>query len=825
VRFDGASGLGAGSVVDVTQRWAFCKDMNWTGVTGGAKFYTVLPPYTPNQIAVFGSLTFSSGMVNDFAGDFWMRAKTPAMITSAGNHFKKSLVFWEPMGDWTLIDPLWVNEDIVHQYGKFRTNNQLVNIGHFWDNRYAEPSTEVFLGNSTLDFLGNSINGTGYAFAYLYYPSGKFHGGTSNFIFENSNANWLVGNGYNPEMYNVTFKSANSTLWGATIQNKLLFEQNGFIGYGDNNYYINEVEFQGDATIVDSRSYHSMKFAPGKRYTFTAGTTQTIAPHLGVEGQIIAQGLPGQYIEIKSSDPSQQAIIHKDDYDGTSTCTKYLFLTGMNHTGTEDIYVPTPGGNVFNNAGWQFFPCNPCPATIPVLDASSITVGCAPGTAKLVLAGLKPDEWAIWYTDPAAMMNIVYNGGTPGPMGNMFRPAITGPATYYARVYSDGGLCESTVVLTVNITTTTPPAAFNVTGGGSGCTGTYTPIGLDGSEVGVTYHLLRDGVTVGSVLANTGMAFSFGNQTVNGTYTVVASLPNASCTAVMNGSAVIALSALNAPVVAINTNSPLCEGGGIDLSLSAVGGTALSWSWTGPNGFTSTDQTLTFPDPVPANSGIYTVVVTAVNGCTNTGFEQVHVSPEPTVNPTQDIVVCSGTTVPLISFTGAPGSTFSWTNSNPGIGLAAGGTTWIQPFTAANNGSTDITATIIVASQSVFCPGTKDTFLITVKPSPTVTITNFYQIGCGPVFYTDSILFSSNIPGRTFTWENVNPTIGLVMNGVGDIPPFWAFGSNPSGNGTQINVTPSGFNGCPGIQSSAFIEILPYLEMDLPVGTPLFHNW
>ncbi|MBK8924018.1 MAG: hypothetical protein IPM81_21445 [Saprospirales bacterium] len=358
VRFDAASGLGAGSVVDVTQRWAFCKDMDWTGVTGGAKFYTVDPPFTPNQIAVFGSLTFSSGMELDFAGDFWLRAKGPATITSAGQHFKNSLKFWETTGDWTLIDPLWVNVDLVHRYGKFRTNDKLIKIGRYWDNSYDGSTAEVFLGNSIVNFLGNFNS---YAVAYLYYFPYQIHSGTSSFIFEDAPVSWIVGNGYNPGLYDVTFKASNAQLWGATIKNKLLFEQSGYIGYGGPDFYIHDVEFRGDAFFDDSRSYHSMKFAPGKRYTFTAGTTQTLVPHNGIEGQFIAQGLPGQYIEMKSSDPNTPAVIHKDDYDGTSTCTKYLFLTGMTHTGTEDIYVPTPGGDVFNNAGWQFFPATPAP--------------------------------------------------------------------------------------------------------------------------------------------------------------------------------------------------------------------------------------------------------------------------------------------------------------------------------------------------------------------------------------------------------------------------------------------------------------------------------
>lgn len=457
VFFDTASGLGAGSAVTPTQRWAFCKDMDWTGVGSGAKLLYAPTPYTPSQMAVFGNLTFTNTMVNDFNGPFWMRAKTAAAITSAGQHFKTEVYFWEPAGDWSLTDDAQVDIATYHHYGKLTTNNHNMTLGQGWYNNLFDNSAELFLGSSVMTILGNTVVGNG--FGYFYYAPGKVHSGTSKIVFEGNVPGLLfTPSSYPIEFYDVTFKGPNSSFFYSKINHKLLFEKSGyFVGIGggcsipinDPDYLIHEVEFKDDGNfygINACRDVHIVHFAPGKRYTFDYGFTLNIIPFNGQEGQFIAQGLPGQYIEIKSSNPSIPATIHMDDIDGGTTCTKYLFLTGMTHTGTEEIYVPTPGGNVFNNTGWHFFPCNPCPATIPVLDPTSITTVCTPGQATLVLAGLKPDEWANWYTDPAATTDLVYTGG------NLFEPTITGPVTYYARVYSDGALCESTVVLTVNIT-------------------------------------------------------------------------------------------------------------------------------------------------------------------------------------------------------------------------------------------------------------------------------------------------------------------------------------------------------------------------------------
>jgi len=225
-----------------------------------------------------------------------------------------------------------------------------------------------------------------------------------------------------------------------------------------------------------------------------------------------------------------------------------------------------------------------------------------------------------WYTDPAATTNLVYSGG------NLFQPLITGPATYYARVYSDGGLCESTVVLTVNITTTTPPVVFNVTGGGSFCIGGIQAlVGINGSQQGVDYQLFLDGSPLGVPLPGTGTAISFGMQTASGTYTVTGTVSGAACSTDMSGAAVLLIDPAVAPAINAGSNTVPC-GGTIPLELYESGGEAVSWNWTGPDGFFSTDQNPVIPNPAPENAGAYTVIITGVNDCMNSQTIQVILS-------------------------------------------------------------------------------------------------------------------------------------------------------------------------------------------------------
>ena len=89
------------------------------------------------------------------------------------------------------------------------------------------------------------------------------------------------------------------------------------------------------------------------------------------------------------------------------------------------------------------------------------------------------------------------------------------------------------------------PVAYTVTGGGAYCTGgAGVAVGLSDSDLGVSYQLQRNGTDTGSAVAGTGVAISFGNQTLAGTYTVVATVASTSCTATMNGTAFFSLNAL-----------------------------------------------------------------------------------------------------------------------------------------------------------------------------------------------------------------------------------------------------------------------------------------
>ena len=85
-----------------------------------------------------------------------------------------------------------------------------------------------------------------------------------------------------------------------------------------------------------------------------------------------------------------------------------------------------------------------------------------------------------------------------------------------------------------------PTQTFNVTGGGSYCTGgTGVTISLDGSESGVEYHLIDGANNDVATLSGTGAALDFDNITAAETYTILARDAGNTCSLAMSSSATV----------------------------------------------------------------------------------------------------------------------------------------------------------------------------------------------------------------------------------------------------------------------------------------------
>jgi gliding motility-associated-like protein len=114
---------------------------------------------------------------------------------------------------------------------------------------------------------------------------------------------------------------------------------------------------------------------------------------------------------------------------------------------------------------------------------------------------------------------------------------------------------------------------------------------------------------------------------------------------------------VNTPVVVvIAAKTMVCETR--ELRLTATGGT--DYHWTGPNGFTSAEQSPVVSYAADnSKDGVYTVIVTT-KGCVSTASTTVSVLPKVSATISNDVTICEGGTTQLVA---GGGIYYKWTPS------------------------------------------------------------------------------------------------------------------------------------------------------------------
>jgi gliding motility-associated-like protein len=198
------------------------------------------------------------------------------------------------------------------------------------------------------------------------------------------------------------------------------------------------------------------------------------------------------------------------------------------------------------------------------------------------------------------------------------------------------------------------------------------------------------------------------------------------------------------PLPTLIANNPLvCAGNNINLT----SGGAVTYSWTGPNAFTSNLQNPALTNATPGMSGAYTVSGTSALSCTNSAVASVTVVPNPTGSIGSN-TPCAGQSLSLTS--SGTGQNFNWsgpngfssTLQNPiinGIGLSGAGT-----------------YSLIVSAGT--CTGSTSA-VIMVNPVPTISLTNN-----SPVCERNTITLNAS-GGTGYSWSgpaNYNTTTSGV---------------------------------------------------------------
>ncbi|WP_339920475.1 Ig-like domain repeat protein, partial [uncultured Flavobacterium sp.] len=268
-------------------------------------------------------------------------------------------------------------------------------------------------------------------------------------------------------------------------------------------------------------------------------------------------------------EPNHQPFLVQADGGGVIEGVIWIVPTNGDSLGATFILSATSsvrGDGSFTYAGWKFTDKdNTSVSLTSSTNPSSLgTTVTFTATVNGTSAGGVP-AGSIDFKDGNTVLasNVAFSSTTSNKSTATFTTStlVVGTHIITAKYGAIGSVYNSSTSTELNQVVTSPctsPIIYTVTGGGAYCSGgAGLAVGLSNSETGVSYHLYKDAIITGSaVLGTSGSSISFGTQTVVGTYTVVATRVDGSCTSNMTGNAIISTNPLPSAPGANNYNAP-----------------------------------------------------------------------------------------------------------------------------------------------------------------------------------------------------------------------------------------------------------------------------
>lgn len=204
------------------------------------------------------------------------------------------------------------------------------------------------------------------------------------------------------------------------------------------------------------------------------------------------------------------------------------------------------------------------------------------------------------------------------------------------------------------------------------------------------------------------------------------------------------------------SNTPICNNGTLNLYAAGSGGTgAISYSWSGPSGFTSALQNPTIYPATAANMGTYTLTITDANGCTYVTTTNVALAVLPVVTATVTNPACYGANTGSIVTQvtgGAPPFIYAWTGPNG--------------YTSSVANPTNLAPGTYTVSVSGICSGLGGTSVIVTQPAA-ITDTVY---GNSPACAGTVLTLNTSVNGGTgfynYSWTGPNNFISTSQTPV-----------------------------------------------------------
>jgi hypothetical protein len=381
--------------------------------------------------------------------------------------------------------------------------------------------------------------------------------------------------------------------------------------------------------------------------------------------------------------------------------------------------------------------------------------------------------------------------------GDNTQTVIVSNSGNFSVTVTDANGCTGTDDFTVTIP---PPPSVDISGNLSFCDGANTVLS---ATPGFTQYIWTGGSTGPNLTVST-----------SGTYNVTAT-DAFGCTDV--ATAVVDELPFTPPTVSGGT--VLCPGSTVTLTANGANYTSYNWS----NG--QTGQSITV-----STTGVFTVTVTADNGCTGTASATVNPGSSTTTNIIGNTIICNGNSTTLI----ATGSfqTYNWSNGASGSIITVNQTGPYSVTVTTNQGCTGTaTATVTegvppnvsIAGPTEFCPGANIT--LTAQPggltylwsngnggqSISVNQAGMYSVtatdanGCSNTAATTITAAPAPSPVIAGPAEICAGTSGTLSVNSGFADYNWSTGQSTQSitvsNPGNYFVTVTDFNGCTGVDN------------------------
>jgi hypothetical protein len=357
------------------------------------------------------------------------------------------------------------------------------------------------------------------------------------------------------------------------------------------------------------------------------------------------------------------------------------------------------------------------------------------------------------------------------------------------------------------------PQVYNVTGGGSYCESSGgVSVGLDGSELGVSYQLQRNGSDIGSSVAGTGSAISFGNQTSVGTYSVVAnSTASIACSASMTGSVLVTVNAVVNTSVSINTTATtICDGSSVTFTATPqFGGTSPVYQWK-VNGSNVGTNSSTYTSSALVNGDVVTCDMTSNEECPSPATaisNSITMSVLPFGTPTLTIAspagttLCSGDVITISSTPTFEGNLPSYDWKVNGTSTGETGTSY-STFGLMNGDQVScvLTSDYLCANSPT---ATSNTITFTVVTPPQVDAgSNMTTCGTTPYTFANG---ATNSNTTSIAWTENGA--GSITAGANTLSPTYTPAAGDFGNVVTFTLTGLGSSPCAEIADNVTLQV------------------